>query len=249
MNPLGNEHDQVVIAGDWHGNTLWAVNQIQHIAQEYPDIRLIVHLGDFGVWPGSSYIRDVSLELKKHDITLVFVDGNHEWHDELDEWHIAVPGPVAIDRWERIWHLPRGTRWTWHGKKWLAVGGAGSPDAPARVHGVSWWPQEIISDRQMHEICDSGPADVLVSHDCPADLMPDQRLMPQIPSWWDMNPCYTSSGRLQEIVNATHPGRVFHGHLHLHRDHTVNGIHVTGLDMDGEQGNWTVIDTRTLERS
>jgi hypothetical protein len=72
MNPLENEApDRVVILGDLHGNTFWTINQIQHIAAEYPDIRFIIQVGDFGVWPGeSSFIRDVSQRSKNGETSL-----------------------------------------------------------------------------------------------------------------------------------------------------------------------------------
>ena len=38
----------------------------------------------------------------------------------------------------RIWHLPRGHRWRWHGRDWLALGGAVSLDRAVRTAGVNW---------------------------------------------------------------------------------------------------------------
>jgi hypothetical protein len=48
----------------------------------------------------------------------------------------------------RIWHLPRGHRWRWHGRDWLALGGAVSLDRGVRTAGVNWWPEEEITWRQ-----------------------------------------------------------------------------------------------------
>ena len=44
----------VGLAGDWHGNTDWAVMCLDLFKDQ--DISTIYHLGDFGVWPwGDSY--------------------------------------------------------------------------------------------------------------------------------------------------------------------------------------------------
>ncbi|MDR2988438.1 MAG: metallophosphoesterase, partial [Nocardiopsaceae bacterium] len=74
---------RILVAGDWHGNRLWAVNVIRRIPQllngEEP--RIILHLGDFGIWPddeGRRYLTTVSSVLAEQDAELWFVDGNHE---------------------------------------------------------------------------------------------------------------------------------------------------------------------------
>lgn len=40
------------LAGDWHRNTLSAIAQITGVAER--GVALIVHLGDFGTWPGTA---------------------------------------------------------------------------------------------------------------------------------------------------------------------------------------------------
>lgn len=80
--PVGYKTAQrIIVAGDWHGNTAWARKVIRRaktlLADEEP--RIILHLGDFGVWPGGqSYLAGVSDALKSADAVLWFVDGNHE---------------------------------------------------------------------------------------------------------------------------------------------------------------------------
>ncbi len=140
------------MAGDWHGNTRWARDVIQQagslLAAETG--RTILHLGDFGVWPsgsGNAYLFGVEAALRRAAIRLCFVDGNHEAHDRLDALHQEIPGkPVHVT--PRIWHLPRGYRWQWHGRTWLACGGGVSLDKVIRTEGVDWWPQEEITAGQ-----------------------------------------------------------------------------------------------------
>jgi hypothetical protein len=72
------------------------------------------------------------------------------------------------DRRGRLYHLPRGYRWKWHGRRWLACGGGVSLDRACRRGGIDWWPQEEISDLQEAALIGAGVADVMVCHDCPA---------------------------------------------------------------------------------
>ena len=95
------------------GNTYWAVKMIERIARESA-AEIVVHLGDFGYWrmdPSTiKFISGQSRLLAAHDMTLVFVDGNHEDHDRLDA--LCIDSEVGLRKvTNRIWHLPRGFRW------------------------------------------------------------------------------------------------------------------------------------------
>ena len=80
--------NRIIVAGDWHGNTAWALDVIGRAGELLAgeEHRVILHLGDFGLWPGDDgheYICDVALALAEADASLWFVDGNHEDHDQL----------------------------------------------------------------------------------------------------------------------------------------------------------------------
>jgi len=171
---------RVVVAGDWHGNRYWAVNVIRRVPQllsgEQP--RLILNLGDFGIWPdleGRRYLAALSTALAEVGAELWFVDGNHEDFPQL----AGLAGDTTQDGRVRvrpgIYHLPRGHRWQWHGRSWLACGGGVSIDKALRTEGRDWWPEEEITDDQEAAIIAGGPADVLMSHDCPSGVVHDFR--------------------------------------------------------------------------
>jgi len=140
-----SEPRRVVVAGDWHGNTPWAQKVIRQAATALAaeDRRIIVQLGDFGIWPGRAgrnYLSQLDATLAATTSELWFVDGNHEDFRQLARLR---PGPDGREQVAgRIWHLPRGYRWTWHGRTWLALGGGVSLDKagrhrrrPRRRHG------------------------------------------------------------------------------------------------------------------
>lgn len=261
---MSRDPERIVVAGDWHGRTLWAQKVIweaKTLLADQEDHRVILHCGDFGIWPGpngAAYLDTVSLALDQADADLYFVDGNHEDFSILDrhgapQKAAGVPVPFAPSvslptspvKW--MW---RGYRWTWHGRTWLACGGGVSLDKAARNEGTSWFPQEEITAEQEAAIIAAGPADILVCHDCPAGV---RHSFPPPPAWWDLRDLARSDAhqeRLQRIVDAVQPRWVIHGHLHRHYARTVDfgygPVHVTGLNCDGEPGNYAVLNVKTM---
>lgn len=244
---------KVLVAGDWHGNTRWAVSMVKQ-AREL-GIHEILHLGDFGIWPGGhEYLADLHLALDEADIDLKFVDGNHEDHDVL----LALIGmsksldeTSTIPFTSRITWLPRGHRWQRDGRTWLALGGAASVDRAVRIEGQTWWPQEVISDAQEEMVIAGSRADVMITHDCPSKVT---HSFATPPPWWDERDLAKSDAhreRLQRIVDKVQPSYLMHGHLHRCYQRTCDfgygDVQVTGLACDGMDGNCAVLDTVTME--
>lgn len=257
------------VMGDVHANTAWTVRQIplicERLRNEFP--KVILQAGDLGVWKDDGtftwmgqecyrkpFLEEVTEALEANDAEMRICEGNHEDHDylaELAEKHAELHGycdevPVT----SRITWLRRGARWTWHGRTWLAVGGAVSVDKLTRTEGVNWFPQEEITGKEEFMISAAGSADVLLSHDAPADCplnlgVPYDLWLPMIPR------AEEHRDRLQRICVAVKPSYIFHGHYHLSQIRTVHAIwgkcRFTSLDMDGKRGNWGILDTRTME--
>jgi hypothetical protein len=246
--------DHVVMVGDTHGNTRWVTSQIPWWAERLDgeERKLAVQLGDFGYWGQDSYLRKVDKALERADMKLWFLDGNHEHHDSLDRLRARANGSGpsgGIRASEHITWLTRGSHWIWNGRLWVAVGGAVSMDRGTRVEGRSWFAQEEISDEEEQRICLPGKVDVMLTHDAPSDV--DLALPPVPCNWLPQVPrAEAHRHRLQRIVDATEPGYLMHGHYHRLYEKPVKMRHgevrVTGLDMDGEPGNWMVLDTKTM---
>ena len=100
---------------------------------------------------------------------LWFIDGNHEDFSLLAELASRAVAGARVAVRPNIFHLPRGHRWQWHGRTWLACGGGVSLDKAARAEGSDWWPQEEITAQEAAMIA-GGPADVMVCHDCPSGV-------------------------------------------------------------------------------
>jgi hypothetical protein len=256
IEAMTEDPTQVLLAGDWHGNSAWARGVIRRLPELLPDEspRIVLHAGDFGIWPGPkglAYLRGLGPDLARADAVILFVDGNHEDHHRLAELPDADHGSGYGRVSDRIFHLRRGHRWTWHGRTWLALGGAVSVDRAVRVEGRSWWPEEEITAEQAGRVIADGPADVMLTHDCPAGVVHE---FPPPPSLWareDLTRTDAHRALLQTVVDAVKPGHLFHGHLHRAYAREVSMPHgqvqVAGFDCDGVDGNWGVLNVATME--
>jgi len=246
------------VAGDWHGNQEWALHVIRRVPQllAAERTRMILQLGDFGIWPGPAgkrYLDAISAVLQQVDAQLWFIDGNHEDFPQLAQAARAVGGKVADGRVRlrpRVYHLPRGHRWAWRDRTWLACGGGVSLDKAGRTEGMNWWPHEEITGGQEAAVIAGGHADVLVSHDCPSGV---DHSFPRPPSWWaaaDLTRNDAHRERLQRIADAVRPVHMMHGHLHRAYqrccDFGYGPVQVTGLATDGLLRNFAVLDTETM---
>lgn len=203
---------KIALAGDWHGNAGFAHAALK--AAKEAGVAEIIHLGDFGIWPGKSgaaYLKAVDRSLVQLGMWLQFIDGNHDDHWQLAELPI-VDGVRPVT--ERITHLPRGYRWDWHGTSWLALGGATSLDRRQRVLGRSWWPEEAITFEQAQAAVDGGRADYMITHDAPVKaIVPGLR-----DDIWDRHELAVANAHrelLQIVVDRVQPKRLWHGHMHV----------------------------------
>ena len=258
---MSEEPSRIGIAGDWHGNTRAAVRAIQEMCRILPEPRIILHAGDFGAWPEDktftwagevmerqTYLEAVSEALEAGNAELRFVDGNHEHHP----WLAGVTeGDAEANLAPCVKHLRRGTRWTWHGKTWLALGGAVSVDKLLRTEGSDWFPEEAVTDEQEAAVIAGGHADVMLTHDAPSDA--PLVLVRPAPAAWQPMLAFADAHRerMQRICEAVKPSYLFHGHYHQEGASVIRTAwgqcEFTALDMDGRWHNWGILDLARME--
>lgn len=264
------EPTRVVAVGDLHGNYRWAIPMIGRSPELFlpGQRRIFLQFGDFGVWPGdTTYLTLLTDALVRQDAELWFLPGNHEEWPKLLRAQEGWDGKAPIEYRRRIYYLPRNYRWTWHGRTWLALGGAVSMDrsglvirrdehgqkvkVPYRTEGQDWWPEEAITDEEFQAAIDGGPADVMATHACPAGVV--HSFEGRTPSWFspvDAARAHVHDTQLQSVVNAVRPRHLIHGHLHMLYQRTTEfgygPCEVTGLHCDGEDGNYIPLDIDTM---
>lgn len=234
--------NKIIVCGDWHGNAHWANSVVRKAAEL--GITRIVQCGDFGLWDhvddGVDYLDSLNAECRKHGVTVRWLDGNHENHDRLAWYDKNNPktsvGHVFIR--SNILHLPRGSRWQWGQKNFVAVGGAYSIDKAYRTEGRSWWAGEQLTDRELAVNVPEGPIDYLFTHDCPTNAPFKNRFKPDLES-------QIHRQRMNAVGRKVQPKIWFHGHMHekyeYFFEHQTGLTRVYGLEMDADRYNWGVL--------
>lgn len=212
------EPDRVLLAGDWHGSLAQAKAVVRRAHEEM--IRVVLQLGDFGIWPrDSAFLNGLNELLEELDMLVFFVDGNHEDFDQLYEYPLQEDGTRLVR--SRIFHLPRGLRWEWYGVRFAALGGAHSVDRDMRTEGQSWWPQEWVNDEELELFRAGGPADVVLMHDSPwgaPNVITDSPLSQHNAMRYfgkhNIDLATEHRRRLATAIDPTDPAQIFHGHYH-----------------------------------
>lgn len=235
------EPKRLMFAGDWHSNGRYAKLAMKYAENQQVDA--ILQLGDFGYWPEYAdthgpFWEHVHKTAEDLGIPVYWIDGNHENHDQI------VPG--FGDQWLR--HLPRGHRWTWWDKTWMAVGGGVSVDKKFRTPGDDWFSEETITPQQFEHCIRDGKVDIIVSHDCPPGvLIPGVHALDKqgrdVEGHMVREPIFPPEqiaeseahrGVLGDIVTKTQAKLLFHGHYHRrYEQRAQSGFGVVGLGMDG----------------
>ncbi|PZT57376.1 metallophosphoesterase family protein [Paenibacillus silvae] len=147
----------IYITGDIHGtisvnkrlNTKSFPQQKQLTKDDY-----VIIAGDFGlIWDGS---KEDQYWLKWLDktkpFTTLFIDGNHECFDLLEEYPVEIWNGGKVHRInDSVIHLMRGQVFEIEGKKFFTFGGAASHDKEYRKEGKSWWRREMPSQEEYEE--------------------------------------------------------------------------------------------------
>lgn len=206
----------IFITGDTHGEhdimklaPRWFPQQEKMTKDDY-----IIVAGDFGsVWLGSPGDDDQLEWYRERPFTTLFVDGNHENHEILDnlpvtEWN---GGKVHVVN-DSVIHLMRGQVYTIDGKKFFTFGGADSIDKAGRIRGISWWERELPSVAECEEgftnlEAHGNKVDYIITHTCPASVFPHVRNV--------MDKEITALEKYFDIVkNQTEFRYWFFGHYH-----------------------------------
>lgn len=241
--PAAEESGQVTVgvAGDWHGNTRWAVHALAEFREA--GVSTVWHLGDFGLWPnGSDYLDAVEGTCARLGMKILVTPGNHEDYGQLS----GLPGVTLWVR-DHIAFLPRGHRFTVNGWHILSFGGAPSIDFEYRQEGVSWWRAELPAEEDVDAAIAGGPCDILLLHDssnAPHVTGAVSRIIGSGSGWSDRALAYANVGRERttRLRAGVRPHMALHGHYHVadiakHGD----GTWTVSLGADGADGNLGIL--------
>lgn len=240
---------RVAFAGDWHGNSQYAVKAITYAHEQ--GVEQIYHVGDFGIWPGSRgarYIHKIERTCKTYDIPVVVTLGNH------DDWN-QVENKLKRDSYafftDNILLAPR----VGVVDNFLHVAGAVSVDQGIRIAGINWWSQEALTEADQYTANEIGQQkiDVVVTHDSPAGALlelddPPDFWLPYIPAAEENR--VRLAHIISTIIGDSTPILV-HGHYHfrsIQAEVNIEGgghlkyVHGMGHDYGAVQDNVMIVD-------
>jgi Icc-related predicted phosphoesterase len=159
----------IIIMGDIHGQ----FKLVNHVIETLPLDSIILQVGDFGWWPRfhnkirlSSDGRQIAWDqysLNTKGIKLFWCDGNHEDFEHLETIKTnEVMKNVFYMKRGSILQLP-------DGRKVLFMGGGNSIDMRYRIQGLTWFPQENISHKDIRNLPDE-KIDIIISHTAPLEF-------------------------------------------------------------------------------
>lgn len=179
----------------------------------------VIVLGDFGLlWQrNKTYLYWLDI-LSKKNFTLLWLDGNHEnfdWLEELpvEEWNGGQVHTLA----DNIIHLMRGNVFQIKDRSFFVLGGAPSIDKERRIEGISWWPREEISRQEAEQALTKleeidYTVDYVLTHTCPKILIQEMFGLHSVVN------SYTESF-LDEIAPRIKCKKWFFGHWHEEREY------------------------------
>lgn len=234
----------VYITGDTHTDWMSRLNvnafpeQKKLTKEDY-----VIICGDFGIWDDSKRERYNLDWLDDKPFTTLFVSGNHENYDILDnleisEWH---GGFVNFVR-KSVIHLMRGQVFNIEDKTFFTFGGASShdisagilePDGPNfkekkkqldkdpfalyRINHVSWWERELPSENEMEMGLDN-----LQKENNKVDYIithsPYTSLLKQMDGGTGLYKNDLLTDYLEEVKEKTHYRNWFFGHMHENKN-------------------------------
>lgn len=240
--------ERVALCGDWHGNTGWARMVARALAVLAPEVTTMLHLGD---WQMPSIETDeifAETSIKRVYVTL----GNHDRWGEITPLLNKQPG-AAVRVSEVTWLLPRPARLSIGGRRVLSLGGAASVDRHSRIEGLTWWPEEAITDEHVAAAIAGGPADLMLTHESPAGtpVRPVREILRTNPHRFPEAALVESAASRARVTlawDAVRPELLAHGHLHAPGGgKTEDGRRVASLGRDVQEGNLGLLDMRTLK--
>ena len=148
----------VMLVSDVHSRFGVLEAQIAHAREDLGrDVDRVLVLGDFGLF-GSDLHDYFRRDRRRFAVPVAFIEGNHEDFRAFDD--------LVRDYADVVTHLPRNSVQEIGDGRWLCIGGARYMDSWSTPPGSE------ISDRDIARCVANPPGsvDVVVSHDCPADI-------------------------------------------------------------------------------
>jgi len=231
----------IYITGDTHG--LIEYERLKtYFKQKYTSKKdYLIILGDTCiVWDKENFEKTI-FNYQCLGPTIFYIDGNHENFDMLNEFPIVHKNNAKVHVIsEHIYHVLRGELLIINNLKFLCLGGAESIDKNLRKEGVSWWPEESISEYDTDhalfniEISDL-KTDYILTHSAPSSIHVNKLNL-------EVSSSVEQLDRIEKHVYFKH---WFFGHYHIDKEFNdkyrcfyKDIIEIPSLDCEKEKINY-----------
>lgn len=257
---IPDSESRIAIAGDWHSSGFWARRALAMLRDNAPDIRTVLHLGDFNLTsntPWAAYRKSVVEAMATNGVERILVTpGNHDDWNQLAARFEKFPGQsYPLPKTQTISFLPRGYRFAIGGRSFLSFGGAASPDQGKRIVGRDWWPEAEPTSAHAQIALARGTVDVMLTHEAvdggtrlvdEVIARPNRRLFDDV----GLSASKRSRALVTDVWTQLAPARLFHGHMHLRAEgHISSRQSVYSLAANNSPGNIGILDLRDLSWS
>ena len=163
----------------------------------------IIQVGDFGWYP--HLLKDWDW---KCPFPIYAIEGNHEYFPLVQNWtHVTEVKP-------NLWYVPRGTVMNIDGYDIGFMGGAHSVDRYNRREGISWWPEEEVTEQDIKKLSNK-KVDILVTH-VPTHTTIQRNWGPLNKASWGLPKHWvdTSSMLIEQMWMEMGQPPIISGHMH-----------------------------------
>lgn len=209
----------IIVTGDIHGQ----FNHLNALINKHRSkLDLVLCCGDFGYWPN---FNQYCTEIKNKDIPVLWCDGNHENH-----W--ALKNLKNTEIANNVFYMPRGTTYKLNdGRNIMFMGGADSIDKDHRHVGYDWFPDEIVTQKDLMNLPNE-KVDVFITHTCPKELY--NVMLP-----YDMRKANDPSNEaLSALWEIYKPSLWFFGHWHNYSEGNIDNTKWYGLSCVESETRW-----------
>jgi predicted phosphodiesterase len=188
---------RLLVFGDLHSDRRHLRGLVERAVEERCEALLC--LGDFCYLPrdaeGRRFLRSAGALLRRADLELLLVEGNHDDAEALAHAQTRTPAPGLVPLGFRMHHLPAGTRFRLGRLRCLAYGGSLRVRPPRAARG--WYRAAALERAAYERIAGGGEIDLLFCHD-PRTL--DEGAQ--------------SRGSFAALASKLRPALVFYAHRH-----------------------------------
>ena len=204
----------IYITGDTHGSPARLSRETMPFAEKWTKRDTLIVCGDFGYLFNGGAREELALrELSFRPYTILFVDGNHENFDLLNNYQpVLWKGGQARRIRRNVYHLMRGQVFELEGHTLFTMGGGCSIDQSRRYEGVDWWKCEMPAAEEYETARQNlsrygNEVDYVITHTAPENVM--QQIFGDHEGERKLNVF------LQWVMDNVGYKRWYFGHLHM----------------------------------